>query len=758
MRIFHILIFFYIVCFVPRAFASNLIPIVLQLQWKHQFEFAGFYAAKEKGYYRDVGLDVTFKEYTPDINIIDEVLEGRAQYGVTYANLIYHYLQGDSLVFLANFFKQSPLVLVAQKEYTFPSDLKDKKIMGTSSHPDDIELLMMFKKFNMDINSFTSPKNTFNLDDFIQKRVDAMTVFITNETYFLNEAGVPYNIIDPSSFGINFYDLNLFTSQQELNEHPQRVKRFHEASIKGWEYALSHKEEIIALILKRYNTQHKSKASLRYEADQTEKIMLTKLYPIGSIDPKRVKRLGDSYIELGLLPANTPLDFDPFIYNTLPENLGLNKEEQAFLSGKQEIRYCADPDWIPFSSIKNGKHIGIDADFIDFISKKIKRPLHLVPTKNWEETLKLIKEYKCDFVSLIMKTPKRKEYLSFTEPILSVPLVLATQIDKGFYTDINELAGKTLGIVKGYAYSELFGSLYPGIKLAEVNSVNDGLEQVAKGKLFGFICNLISVGYLIQNKYIGTLKVSAKLDEELKLAYGVRKDSPVLRSILSKAINTIDPKTKQSIVQHWTSMRYKEEGISYQIAGMMSLLVLMLIGWILYKYRKLRISHQSIENISNRDSLTGLFNRRYIEQCIMKHKETIKKKDGNFSLILMDIDYFKNINDTYGHDIGDWVLVEVAHMLAEANLQNNIVGRWGGEEFLLYCPDTARSQAKQLAEHIRKAIMSHDFGNGMQITSSFGVAEYNTENSNDIVHLVRMVDQALYKAKHSGRNRVVVVQ
>jgi len=758
MTIFRILVFFHLLFFAPQSFASDLTPVVLQLQWKHQFEFAGFYAAKEKGYYKDAGLDVTFKEYTPDINIIDEVLAGRAQYGVTYSNLIYHYLHGDPLVFLANFFKQSPLVLAAQKTYTLPSDLKGKKIMGISSRLDDVELLMMFKKFNMDINSFTSLKNSFNLDDFIQKRVDAMMVFITNETYFLNKAGVPYNIIDPSSFGINFYDLNLFTSQKELSEHPQRVKRFYEASIKGWKYALSHKEEIIALILKKYNTQHKSKASLRYEADQTEKIMLTKLYPIGSIDPKRVKRLAESYIELGLLPANTPLDFDPFIYNPLPENLGLNKTEKAYLSGKQEIHYCADPNLIPFSRIKNGKHIGIDADFIDIISKKIKRPLHLVPTKNWEETLKLAQAHQCDFVSLIMKTPKRQKYLSFTEPILSVPLVLTTRIDKGFYTDINKLAGKTLGIVKGYAFSELFGSLYPDIKLIEVNSVNDGLEQVAKGKLFGFICNLTSAGYLIQNKYIGTLKVSAKLDEKLKLAYGVRKDNPVLLSILNKTINAIGPETRQTIVQHWASIRYEEEGISYQIAGMMSLLVLMFIGWILYQYRKLHKSHQSIENLSNRDSLTALFNRRYIEQCIMKQKDTNTEKGGSFSLILMDIDHFKTINDSHGHDIGDQVLVEVAHILAEASLQNSIVSRWGGEEFLLYCPNTVQSQAKQLAEHIRMAIMSHDFGNGIQITSSFGVAEYSTENSTDIVQLIRMVDKVLYKAKHSGRNRVVVAQ
>ena len=94
--------------------AEALDKIKLQLQWKHQFEFAGFYVAKEKGFYADVGLNVEFVEYKNNTDITQEVLDGNAQYGVNYASIIAQYLNGKPVVLLANFFKQSPLVLVAQ--------------------------------------------------------------------------------------------------------------------------------------------------------------------------------------------------------------------------------------------------------------------------------------------------------------------------------------------------------------------------------------------------------------------------------------------------------------------------------------------------------------------------------------------------------------------------------------------------------------------------------------------------------------------
>ncbi len=172
-------------------------PVTLQLQWKDQFQFAGFYAAKEKGFYADAGLDVHFKPFKSGIDIVDEVLQGRADYGLAYAGIIGRYLEGDPLLFLANFFKQSPLVLVTQPEIALPSDLVGKRVMATNDSMTLATLLMMLKKFDVAPKDFTVVPPSFSVDDFIAHEIDAAAVFLSNETYQLSQKGVPTIFLTP---------------------------------------------------------------------------------------------------------------------------------------------------------------------------------------------------------------------------------------------------------------------------------------------------------------------------------------------------------------------------------------------------------------------------------------------------------------------------------------------------------------------------------------------------------------------------------
>lgn len=157
-----------------------------------------------------------------------------------------------------------------------------------------------------------------------------------------------------------------------------------------------------------------------------------------------------------------------------------------------------------------------------------------------------------------------------------------------------------------------------------------------------------------------------------------------------------------------------------------------------------------LEKISVTDKLTNLCNRRKIDETINFELERAKRNNTCFSLVMIDIDKFKNVNDKYGHKVGDYVLQEVARIL-EANVRKaDMLGRWGGEEFLII--DTAQHPEKVIdfAEKIRKAIEGHKFKTVGQITCSFGVTHY-AENDTDASILIR-VDKALYKAKESGRN------
>jgi ABC-type nitrate/sulfonate/bicarbonate transport system substrate-binding protein len=368
--------------------------IKLQLEWKHQFEFAGFYAAQKKGYYEEVGLDVEFVEYDTKTDITQEVLDDNAQYGITYASIVAEYLSGKPVVLVANFFKQSPLVIVAQANITTPSHLKNKIVMGVSNSIDNIILLTMLDKFGVSMDNIHSVPSSFNIDDFISKKVDAMSIFTTNEIFKLNQAGMKYNIFDPTVYGARYYDINLFTTAKEAKNNPMRVKNFRDASIKGWEYALSHQDEIIELILKKYNTQNKTKEAYVFEAKQIEQLMLTHLYKVGSIDMFRIKSMADIFIQSGLIKNIQKREINQFVFKDSKHTINLTKEEKEFIKNHPTIVLGTGDSWAPYS-IKNsdGSISGYDNDILTLINKSTGANF-VQQLGDWSEIQKMQKQKK----------------------------------------------------------------------------------------------------------------------------------------------------------------------------------------------------------------------------------------------------------------------------------------------------------------------------------------------------------------------------
>lgn len=263
---------------------ENLSKISLQLHWKFQFEFAGFIAAKEKGFYKDIGLDVHLKEYNYGDNIIDKVLNGESNYGIYNSNILVDYINKKPIELISSFFKRSALVLITKPYIKTPLDLIGKNVMAATREDFNLNFDYTFSMNNMDINKLNLIPYTFNIEDFKNENIDAMTAFISDQPYKLDQLNIDYNIIDPSSYGIFNLQLELFTSKDEASKHRERTQKFKEASIKGWKYALNNPDEIIDIILKKYNTQNLTKDFLENEAKITQRLILPKMYDIGSID------------------------------------------------------------------------------------------------------------------------------------------------------------------------------------------------------------------------------------------------------------------------------------------------------------------------------------------------------------------------------------------------------------------------------------------------------------------------------------------
>ena len=285
--------------------------VSLQLEWKHQFEFAGFYAAVEKGYYKDIGLEVEIREFHDGIDITQEVLSGNATFGISSSSssaLILEKLNKKPVVLIASYFKQNALALVTKPHIKTPSDLKNKKIMAVDWEMEHTSLGVILKDAGITNNDYTLVNHDFKVDKFVNGEVDAMSVFITSQPYELDKLGIKYNILNPANFGIYSYDVELFTSENIINSDIDKVKNFVEATNKGWEYAFKNKEEIVDLIYNKY-TQRKTKESLLFEANQTEKIFKTNVFKIGAIAPELIKLNADMYTNLGLVNKDYDINF-----------------------------------------------------------------------------------------------------------------------------------------------------------------------------------------------------------------------------------------------------------------------------------------------------------------------------------------------------------------------------------------------------------------------------------------------------------------
>jgi signal transduction histidine kinase/ABC-type nitrate/sulfonate/bicarbonate transport system substrate-binding protein len=554
--------------------------------WLDQFEFAGFYAAKEKGFYKDVGLDVEIKKYNQNIDLTDTVLEGHADFGINSSSLIIDKINGKDIVLLGTIFQSSPLILISLKDSEINSlkDMLDKKIMLANNQKDFAIFRSMFKNQDIDSNYLTFIPHTFKIDDLIDKKADVMSAYSTNELFLLKEKGYITKNFNPKDYGFDFYDDLIFTSKEFANNNPKLVKDFYSASIKGFEYSFNNIEEIAKLIYEKYNPQNKSLDSLIYEANEMKKLIYDKDGKIGTITKDRMNLIINSYKIMGLI--KNPTNLDDIIYKDhLDNSFSLNQKVNSYLHNKKQLNICIDPDWMPFEKIENGKHIGMSAEYTRIIKEKINIPINLIQTKNWSETLNFSKERVCDFIPLMVETQDRSKYLNFTSSYIKLPLVIAGNIDAAFVEDATQIKNKKIGLVKDYAFKELLENKYKNITFIEVKNIKDGLAQIQKGKIDGFLENLTTLGYTIQKDYIGQIKIIAKLDENVQGSIASRNDEPLLNDILEKALLSISEKQRQDIYNKWIYVNYQKED-NYVLFNKFSMAILLLIFILILIYRQ----------------------------------------------------------------------------------------------------------------------------------------------------------------------------
>ncbi|QGZ40207.1 PAS domain S-box-containing protein/diguanylate cyclase (GGDEF)-like protein [Pseudoduganella flava] len=630
------------------AFAQD--RVVLQLKHTHQFQFAGYYAALEKGYYRDAGLDVQILEGADGGAPEREVLAGRAQYGTGSSALLLTRLSGKPVVVLGVIFQHSPHALAMRQRAGQGPDIHNligKRVMLgplRNGRVEADELVAYLKREGITLDRLRHVEHSYDPLDLVQGRIDAMSIYTTNEPDYLDRAGFPYDVYSPRAAGIDFYGDNLFTSEHELNANPERVKAFRAASMRGWQYAMNHQEEMVDLILAKYSRRH-DRQHLLYEARQMVPLVQPVLVEIGYMNPERWQHIAGVYADLGLLPKG--VTFNGFLYNA---------------EGGLDLVWLYRVLGAAAALLLLGAAI-----HVSLLARERRRAADAI--RAGEERFRTMFE--------------------------ASPMGIALIDDvSGAFSDVNpryrEIAGRT---AEEFAHHAWLDFVYP--------------EDVAGWTV------------LMQRLVAGDIP---EFRTTLRLVRANGATVWVEASVVPLETPRAGPHLKLCMIEDVTDQKESEALIWQQ---------------------------------ANFDQLTQLPNRRmFLDR--LQHDIVKSRRDGTrIAILFIDLDHFKEVNDTLGHHQGDVLLVDAARRIATCVREADTVARLGGDEFTVILTQLRESdRVDTIAQNILDSLLA-PFQLGQEqafVSASIGITLY-PDDAASVEDLLKHADQAMYAAKGAGRNR-----
>lgn len=537
------------------SYGTSLEKVSLQFHWLDQFEFAGYYMAKEKGFYKEAGLDVEFKKYQYGLDIVDEVIQGNATYAIGGSDLLVDISKGKQLYLLSAIFQSSPLVLLTTQDSGIKSikDFKDKNIMLTPDTLNSVTFNAMLNKKNLSFKDLNIQKHSFDVNDLINGKTDLFQSYITNEPFTLKKAGVSPVIFDPKNYGFDFYSDILFTSENEVRNHKERMIAFKNATLRGWEYAFENIDESVFTIHKKFNSQKKSIEALMYEAVESKKLVYYGTKSIGDISLYKLNRMYDIFNILNLI--NNPIDIKKHIIETDDNwQIIFTEEEKEYLLKHPILTVSNEEDYPPYDYFEDGIAKGYSIDLIKLIASKLGVDIKF-DTDNWNNLVKKFCDGKIDILHPTDKSVEVIECGEFTRPIIQDNSQFLVRNSFKDVTTIKDLYGYTVASPRGWQQTEVFKKDFKGkIKVVEVENTLEAIEYVRARKAdfafdYGNVLNYLKTKHGFNGlKVQGTFIAGTDLDN---LYISVNKDNRILKNIVEKTINIISTGEISKLQNKW---------------------------------------------------------------------------------------------------------------------------------------------------------------------------------------------------------------
>ncbi len=802
--------------------------ILLQLKWHHQFQFAGYYAAQLKGFYQDENLDVVLIEGGTDKPPMQQVLSGAAGYSIGDADILLAHVAGKPVVAIASIFQHSPYILLSlqQGNIHHPGDLVGKRVM-LSNDQGAAQFRAVMMKEGIGLENVEIVPHSWNLDDLIEGRVDAVSAYATVEPSYLRARGHELNVLHSQDYGVDFYGDTLFTTKQEVQDHPERVAAFLRATRKGWSYAFAHPDEVVTYILGLDGVAERgvTREMLLAEARDMEPYVLVDVVEPGHMNIGRWEATAATLAKLGMMPAL--YDLSEFVYDpssvaphppllryvsyallaglfllvlVLLWNLQMHKKvQQRTKALKDEVnRREAAEDLLKIA----GSTARLGGWALDIASGRMSwtdevSRLHDMSPGSVVDPEDGIRMYVPEHQPIIRQavescrrdgTPYDLELEKITitgRHIWVRTIGQAVRDDKG---DIVRLQGSFQDISE-HKRLEAFKN---GLRnLLEEIATRKPLEQIMHGVVVTLerqfpkaLCSVMLLdndGKMLRlgaadrlgTDYLGPLKAMQEVggtgfctaaalenrtiiirDIESDLNWGTFREHALacgLRACWTTPLLSSAHKVLGTLVLYHREPfepSVEEQELVNDYAR--------ILGIAIERHQ----SEERIQQLAFYDPMTHLPNRQLLMDRLGQRLAASARSQQNEAILFIDLDNFKMLNDTHGHDVGDLLLVEVARRISASVRESDTVSRLGGDEFVVIIDELdenaeqAAAQVRIVCEKLIDAFRQPFHLNGYvhHATPSIGIALFNGSTQTTVDELLRRADLAMYRAKDSGRN------
>jgi diguanylate cyclase (GGDEF)-like protein len=456
-------------------------------------------------------------------------------------------------------------------------------------------------------------------------------------------------------------------------------------------------------------------------------------------------------------------------YASIDQRIALTEREREFLARHPNIKVGVLNDWAPMEFIdEQGVVQGINPDVINLLTRRSGLSPSFIPFKNWQQLFQALTNKEIDLVAGVTENEERKQSVDFTKPYWTLPWVILHKSSLEPVSSMKDFDGQKLAVVKGYSMINDIVNRYPNIQLQVVDETSQGIRAVEQGVVAGFVENIAVASELLKKESLTSMKLTTIDSLEAEPGtIAVRKDWPLLVTILNKAIDSVGEKDRQAIIERWFTLKINtglDKAMVLKVTAQLAVFIIVVISFIIIWNRRLHVEvkrrrklEEKMKFMATHDELTGLANRMLLRERLQTAISYHQRQDKKLAVMFIDLDGFKQVNDGFGHDMGDKLLMILADRLESCVRDSDTVARFGGDEFIILLTNLdSRDEVVYIANKLLASLAKpvHLLQQKIDISASIGIAMYPDNGESD-GELLKVADTLMYQVKASGKNNFV---